>query len=206
MYVCMYGEFNRDCSSLQDEFRKGPPKSVVVPETIDAASKTDIAKSSCDLSWDWGNLRHYWDQQTFNIAWIIWLSKTNLSIAQKKARVDWLKEMLKKYDRGALKHVYDIVAGDESWIYAYEPESKQQLTVWVFQDEPNLTKVARVFSEKLDMSQSFHYNNSCLRRNQENQSPKTDHFSPRQCDLSHIGSNNCIFEHSKHRFDESSAV
>ena len=50
---------------------------------------------------------------------------------------DWSKEMLQKYDRGASKHVYDIVTGDESWIYAYEPESKQHSTVWVFQDEPN---------------------------------------------------------------------
>ena len=31
-----YGEFNRGHSSLQDVFRKGHPKSVVVPETIDA--------------------------------------------------------------------------------------------------------------------------------------------------------------------------
>ena len=31
-----YGEFNRSRSSLQDEFRAGRPKSVVVPETIDA--------------------------------------------------------------------------------------------------------------------------------------------------------------------------
>ena len=31
----------------------------------------------------------------------------NLSIAQKKAVVDWSKEMLQKYDRGASKHVYD---------------------------------------------------------------------------------------------------
>ena len=45
----------------------------------------------------------------------------NLSMVQKKARVDWSKEMLKKYDRGASKHVYDIVTGDESWIYTYEP-------------------------------------------------------------------------------------
>ena len=31
-----YGEFNRDRSSLQDEFREGRLKSVVVPVTIDA--------------------------------------------------------------------------------------------------------------------------------------------------------------------------
>ena len=31
-----YGEFNRGRSSLQDEFREGLPKSVIVPETIDA--------------------------------------------------------------------------------------------------------------------------------------------------------------------------
>ena len=34
--------------------------------------------------------------------------------------------MLQKYDRGASKHVYDIATGDESRIYAYEHESKQQ--------------------------------------------------------------------------------
>ena len=67
----------------------------------------------------------------------------NMSIAQKKTRSNWSKEMLQKYDRGASKRVYDIVIGDESWIYAYEPESKQQSTVWVFPDEPNPTKVAR---------------------------------------------------------------
>ena len=87
-------------------------------------------------------------------------------VAQNKARVDWSKEMLHKYNSGASKHVYDIVIGDESGIYACEPESKQQSSVWVFQDEPNPTKVARArsfckqmiacFSEILDMSQSYH--------------------------------------------------
>ena len=46
----------------------------------------------------------------------------NLSIAQKKARVDWSEEMLQKYKRGASKHVYDIVADYESGIYAYSPK------------------------------------------------------------------------------------
>ena len=54
--------------------------------------------------------------------------------------------MLQKYDRGASKHVNGIVTGDETWIYAYEPENKQQSTVWPFQDEPNPTKIARARS------------------------------------------------------------
>ena len=79
----------------------------------------------------------------------------NLSIAQKNARIVWLKEMLQKFDRGASTHVYDIVTGDESWIYAYEPESKQQSTVWVFQDEKNPTKVARARSTSKQMIACF---------------------------------------------------
>lgn len=51
--------------------------------------------------------------------------------------------MIAKYDSGASKAVYNIVTGDESWIYQYDPETKNQSTVWVFQDEPPPTKVAR---------------------------------------------------------------
>ena len=47
----LYGEFNRGRSSLQDEFREGRPKSVVVPETIDAMRQLILQ-----------------DQHTFNIA------------------------------------------------------------------------------------------------------------------------------------------
>ena len=59
----------------------------------------------------------------------------NLKNSQKKARVNWCKEMLTKYVQGASKAVYNTYTGDESWVYAYEPETKQQSTVWVFQDE-----------------------------------------------------------------------
>ena len=39
------------------------------------------------------------------------------------------------------KYFYNIVTCAESWICAYEPETKQQSTVWVFEQEPNPTKV-----------------------------------------------------------------
>ena len=46
-----------------------------------------------------------------------------------------------KYDGGASKDVYKIVTGDEPCIWAYEPETKHQSTVWVFELEPNPMKV-----------------------------------------------------------------
>ena len=63
--------------------------------------------------------------------------------------------MLQKYDRVALKHVYDIVTGDKQWIYSYELESRQQSTVWLFQYEPNTTKVACAQSTSKQMNACF---------------------------------------------------
>ena len=74
---------------------------------------------------------------------------------QKKNRVDWCRQMLKKFAGGAFKNVYSIVTGDESWIYAYEPERKGQSTVWVFQDEQNPTKVVRARSVGKQMVACF---------------------------------------------------
>ncbi|GBP51604.1 hypothetical protein EVAR_42788_1 [Eumeta japonica] len=47
-----------------------------------------------------------------------------------------------KFKKGASKLVWDIVTGDETWIYCYDPKIKQQSIVWVYRDEPKPTKVA----------------------------------------------------------------
>ena len=62
-------------------------------------------------------------------------------VGSQKASVDLCKEMLKKYDGVASKNVYEIVTVEESWICAYEPETKQQTTGWVIEPEPKSTKV-----------------------------------------------------------------
>ena len=54
---------------------------------------------------------------------------------QKRGRVDWCTHMLRKLDRGRSPRVWDIVSGDETWVYQYDPETKQQSAVWVFPDE-----------------------------------------------------------------------
>lgn len=157
-----YNEFNRGRLSLSDELREGRPKSVVIPENIDAVRElimqdrhvtyreieACLGISSTRIH---SILHEHLAVKKICSRWI----PHNLTIAQKKARVDWCKEMLKKYGRGASKDVYKIVTGDESWIYAYEPETKQQSTVWVFQDEPNPTKVTRSRSTSKQMVACF---------------------------------------------------
>ncbi|GFU40787.1 putative mariner transposase [Nephila pilipes] len=157
-----YNEFNRGRCSIQDESRAGRPKSVVVPEKINAVReliKQDRhvtyreIEASLDISMTSINkiLHEHLSVKKICSRWI----PHNLTNAQKKARVDWCKEMLEKYIQGTSKAVYNIYTGDESWIYAYELETKQQSTVWVFQDEAKPTKVVRGRSTSKQMIACF---------------------------------------------------
>lgn len=157
-----YNEFNRGRRSLQDESREGRPTSVVVAENIEAVHeliKHDRhvtyreIEASLDISMTSINkiLHEHLHVKKVCSRWI----PHNLTNAQKEARVDWCKKMLKKFAQGASKAVYNICTGDESWIYSYDPETKQQSTVWVFQDEPNPTKVVRGRSTSKQMVACF---------------------------------------------------
>ena len=50
----------------------------------------------------------------------------NLSEEQKRGRVDWCTHMLRKFDGGWFPSVWDIVTRDKTWIYQYDPETKQK--------------------------------------------------------------------------------
>ena len=67
----------------------------------------------------------------------------NLSEEQKRGRVDWCTHMLRKFDGGRSPSVWDIVTGDATWVYQYDPETKQQSAVWVFPDENPPVKLNR---------------------------------------------------------------
>ena len=63
--------------------------------------------------------------------------------------------MLKKFNQDRSNLVYNIVTEDETWIYSYEPDSKQQATVWIFQNKPKTTKVVRSRSAAKQMIACF---------------------------------------------------
>ena len=50
----------------------------------------------------------------------------NLSEEQTQGRVDWCTNMPRKFDGGRFPRVWDIVTGDKTWVYQYDPEKKQR--------------------------------------------------------------------------------
>ena len=82
----------------------------------------------------------------------------NLSEEQKQGRVDWCTHMLRKFDGGRSPSVRDIVAGSATWVYQYDPETKQQSAVWVFPDENPPVKFNRNKSASKQMIACFFAN------------------------------------------------
>ena len=79
----------------------------------------------------------------------------NWSEEQKRGTVDWCTHMLRKFDRGVSPLVWDIVTGDETRVYQYDPETKQQSTVWVCPDENPSVKFKRNRNTSKQMTACF---------------------------------------------------
>jgi len=55
---------------------------------------------------------------------------------QKAARVRLSRSFLNRYDHEGDQFLHRIVTMDETWLYLYEPESKQQSLVWKHPGSP----------------------------------------------------------------------
>ena len=155
-------EFQRGRTRLSDDPRTGAPKSAVTQENVDAVRlliKADrhityreieasigISKTSIQKI-----LHEELAVRKLVSRWIPHL----LTEEQKALRVNWCQKTLSRFNDGSSKNVYNMVSGDESWIYSYEPENKRQSAVWVFQDEEKPTKVIRSRSVSKKMVATF---------------------------------------------------
>ncbi|KAG5336851.1 SETMR methyltransferase, partial [Acromyrmex charruanus] len=145
-----FAEFQRGRTFLCDEFREGRPSMTIVATNVNAVREmierdrhTTYREIQASLGIDMKAIHTILhDHLSVRKLCSCWFPH-NLTEAQKPARIKWSKEMLKKFNRARVNLVYNIITGDEIWIYSYEPESKQQSTVWVFQNEPKSTKVVR---------------------------------------------------------------
>lgn len=145
-----FAEFKRGRGSLEDDPHPGRPADAVTAEMINRARdlvKEDRGISFRQLEQSLGIgsaaaqtiIHEKLGLRKLAARWIPHL----LTLEQKARRVDFCRFMLEKFDAGSSKSISEVVTGDETWIYQYDPETKQQSTVWVFDDEDPPTKVVR---------------------------------------------------------------
>ena len=128
-----FAEFKRGRTSLKDERRSGRPTSVVTEENISAVEaliKEDPRRTYKDIEGSLeisspsvsSILHQQLRVRKISSRWVPY----HLSDGLKCTRVEWCTEMLKRFNNRDSRRVSDIVTGDETWIYQFDPETKRQ--------------------------------------------------------------------------------
>ncbi|XP_026323320.1 protein GVQW3-like [Hyposmocoma kahamanoa] len=145
-----FKEFKIGRTNLEDDLRGGRPETAVTAENVwksemlvredPRITYTNIEKILGISSGSVNTILHqHLGVRKLCCRWILRL----LSGAEKQARVDWCREMLIRFENRTSRRVSEIVTGDETWIYQYDPESKKQSSVWVFAEGQLPTKLQR---------------------------------------------------------------
>lgn len=153
-----YNHFSRGKMSFEDEPRQGRPNTAVTSENIEAVrqlvsedpritckdlkSILEIGSASLDTI-----LHKHLRLRKRCARWV----PHSLTEEQKQVRVDWCRDMITRFNNGVSKNVWEIVTGDETWVYRYDPLTKQQSAVWLFpgEDPPVKFKRARSVGKKM---------------------------------------------------------
>ncbi len=157
-----FAAFKIGKTNLEDDPRTGRPASAVTQENIDAVERMidedrrvtyqqiqeelGISSAATNII-----LREKLGVRKLVSRWIPHL----LTEEQKQKRLTWCKFMKEKFREGQFKLVWDILTGDETWIYQFDPETKHQSTVCVFEGEDPPMKCRRSRSENKKMIASF---------------------------------------------------
>ncbi|XP_029044179.2 histone-lysine N-methyltransferase SETMAR-like [Osmia bicornis bicornis] len=145
-----FREFQRGRGSLVDEERVGRPVTAATDENVLAVEQMLSEDNRMTYAQIQGALKigsaavktilhEKLSVRKLSSRWI----PHQLADAQKQDRVKWCQEMLQRFNKGRSEAVYNIITGDESWIYQYESENKQQSAVWVFSGETPPLKMKR---------------------------------------------------------------
>lgn len=127
---------------LDDEEREGRPPSVIVPETVDAVKtlmdedrRITVREIQQTLRISNGTVNtivhEYLGMRKVSARWV----PHQLKPHHMSARVEFCEFMLQKFDHGSSELVANILTGDETWIYFYDPETKEQSKQWITDEE-----------------------------------------------------------------------
>jgi histone-lysine N-methyltransferase SETMAR len=165
-----FHEFQRNNFSVEDAARPGRPRTSVNEQTIDAV-RTIIENdphSTYKQIEDilgihspaiYSIIHDYLKLRKVCARWV----PHQLTNDQKQWRIEFCRHSLKRFEEGQSRRVFDIITGDESWFYHYDPETKEQSKVWVSKTDPRPTKVHRNKSSGKRMVAVFFMKSSLIK-------------------------------------------
>ena len=151
-----YREFRRRIFHLSDQPRPGTPMTASTQKKIDAIHhmiEEDKHITYRHMQHELGisnDVIHFIIHELLHLRKICarWIPH-QLRPDQKVARIQWCKTMRKRFKNGASPLISKIITGDETWIYHYDPESKEQSRQWTPIGEPPPQKLKKSqFSKK----------------------------------------------------------
>ena len=145
-----FAEFRRHRETLEDGERTGRPCSATTEENVTAVRKLVEDDARVTTALIAAQLQISSGTVTSILHDCLGLSKVScrwiphiLTPDQKRGRVSWCQSMLRRFDGGESRAVWDIVSGDETWVYTFDPESKQQSFQWTPVGSPPPLKATR---------------------------------------------------------------
>ena len=128
-----YNSFVADRMSLQDLPRSGRQLTAVTPENIEKVRELitndpRITYIQIEKTLDIGSsatntiLEQHLQVKKVCVRWV----PRFLSKSEKKARLDFAKNFVSSYGEGKERRLAEIITGDETWLYYYDPKNPQQ--------------------------------------------------------------------------------
>jgi histone-lysine N-methyltransferase SETMAR len=155
-------KFSEGCESAADASRSGRPREATSAgfiEAVEAALQEDrrssISYLSARLGISYGSVQHILTVELqMSRVCARWVPRL-LTQEQRDHRVDVCHKWKNRFQREGWQFLKRVITCDETWIYFFDPESKQQSSVWKHSNSPPPAKAMRTKSTNKEMHLIF---------------------------------------------------
>lgn len=141
-----FTRFKEGRESLEDDPHVGQPKSVITPDTIEKVRqfiknepKSSLRYMGMDLNMSDTSIYRILTEHLNMRKVCARFVPHKLTDDQKLLRIQHSKDVIKEAKKDP-NFLYNIVTGDETWCFQYDPETKRQSAEWKEPGEPNPKK------------------------------------------------------------------